>query len=413
MKVAVLKETFPGERRVALVPAHIPALAKAGLHVQVESDAGLAAGFADDDYRSAGAEIVSRDAAFAADAVLAVRTGGACGAGWCVDRDRIRPGLVLVGLCDPLSSPDACREAADRGAELFSLELVPRITRAQSMDVLSSQANIAGYRAVLLAATSLPKILPMMTTAAGTITPGKVLVLGAGVAGLQAIATAKRLGAQVSAYDVRPAVKEQVQSLGAKFVELPLETGASEGAGGYAKAMGEEFYTKQRELLGKVVAESDVVICTALIPGQKAPVLVTAEMVARMRPGSVIVDLAAERGGNCEGSQPDQTVVVNGVTILGPTNLPAEVAHHTSQLYSKNMATFLAHLVKSGLGKSEPGKDGLAEVPADDEICRDTLVTKGGQIVHARVRERAGLPPLDPAPASSPAAATPPAPPAA
>jgi NAD(P) transhydrogenase subunit alpha len=403
MKVAVLKETFPGERRVALVPAHIPTLAKAGLHVQVESDAGLAAGFANDDYRSAGAEIVSRDAAFAADAVLAVRTGGACGGGWCADRDRIRPGLVLVGLCDPLSSPDACREAADRGAELFSLELVPRITRAQSMDVLSSQANIAGYRAVLLAATALPKILPMMTTAAGTITPGKVLVLGAGVAGLQAIATAKRLGAQVSAYDVRPAVKEQVQSLGAKFVELPLETGASEGAGGYAKAMGEEFYAKQRELLGKVVGESDVVICTALIPGQKAPVLVTAEMVARMRPGSVIVDLAAERGGNCEGSQPDQTVVVNGVTILGPTNLPAEVAHHTSQLYSKNMATFLTHLVKSG----------LPEVPADDEICRDTLVTKGGQIVHARVRERAGLPPLDPPQAPSPVAATPPAPPAA
>jgi NAD(P) transhydrogenase subunit alpha len=398
MKVAVLKETFPGERRVALVPAHLPALAKAGLHVQVESDAGLAAGFSDDDYRAAGAEIVSRDAAFAADAVLAVRTGGACGDGWCADRDRIRRGLVLIGLCDPLSSPDACREAADRGAELYSLELVPRITRAQSMDVLSSQANIAGYRAVLLAATALPKILPMMTTAAGTITPGKVLVLGAGVAGLQAIATAKRLGAQVSGYDVRPAVKEQVQSLGAKFVELPLETGASEGAGGYAKAMGEEFYAKQRELLGKVVAESDVVICTALIPGQKAPVLVTAEMVARMRPGSVIIDLAAERGGNCEGSQPDQTVVVNGVTILGPTNLPAEVAHHTSQLYSKNMATFLTHLVKSGLGKG-----GLPEVPADDEICRDTLVTKGGQIVHARVRERAGLPPLDPPPA--PAAA--------
>jgi len=392
MKVAVLKETFPGERRVALVPAHIPALAKAGLHVQVESDAGLAAGFADDDYRAAGAEIVSRDATFAADAVLAVRTGGACGAGWCADRDRIRDGLVLIGLCDPLSSPDACREAADRGAELFSLELVPRITRAQSMDVLSSQANIAGYRAVLLAANALPKILPMMTTAAGTITPGKVLVLGAGVAGLQAIATAKRLGAQVSAYDVRPAVKEQVQSLGAKFVELPLETGTSEGAGGYAKAMGEEFYAKQRELLGKVVAESDVVICTALIPGQKAPVLVTAEMVARMRPGSVIVDLAAERGGNCEGSQPDQTVVVNGVTILGPTNLPAEVAHHTSQLYSKNMATFLTHLVKSGLEKG-----GLADVPADDEICRDTLVTKGGQVVHPKIREKLGLPPLEPA----------------
>ena len=386
MKIAVLKETFPGERRVAIVPAAITALTKAGLQVVVETGAGQAAGFADEEYRGQGAEIVSRDEAFGADCVVAVRTGGVCGEAWCADRDRLRSGLVLIGLCDPLTATDACREAADRGAELFSLELVPRITRAQSMDVLSSQANIAGYRAVLLAANTLPKILPMMTTAAGTITPAKVLVLGAGVAGLQAIATAKRLGAQVSAYDVRPAVKEQVQSLGAKFVELPLETGSSEGAGGYAKAMGEEFYAKQRELLGRVVADSDIVICTALIPGQKAPVLVTAEMVARMRPGSVVVDLAAERGGNCEGSRPDETVIVDGVTILGPTNLPAEVAHHTSQLYSKNMTTFLLHLVKQG----------LPDVPADDEIGRETLVTKGGEIVHARIRERAGLPPLPP-----------------
>ena len=253
------------------------------------------------------------------------------------------------------------------------------------MDVLSSQANIAGYRAVLVAAGALPRILPMMTTAAGTVTPAKALVLGAGVAGLQAIATAKRLGAQVSAYDVRPAVKEQVQSLGAKFVELPLETGSSEAAGGYAKAMGEEFYAKQRELLGKVVADSDIVICTALIPGQKAPVLVTREMVAKMRPGSVIVDMAAERGGNCEGSAPDDAVILHGVTILGPTNLPADVPYHTSQLYAKNITTFLAHLVKSG----------LPNVALDDEICRDTLVTSGGQIVHPKVRERAGLPPLE------------------
>ncbi|RLS75977.1 MAG: Re/Si-specific NAD(P)(+) transhydrogenase subunit alpha [Planctomycetota bacterium] len=391
MKVAVLKETFPGERRVALVPVALPALAKAGLEILVESGAGMAAGFADDDYRAAGATIVSRDEAFAADCVLAVRTCGACGEGWCADRERLRPGQILVGMCDPLSSPDACREAADRGATLFSLELVPRITRAQSMDVLSSQANIAGYRAVLLAANALPRILPMMTTAAGTLTPAKVLVLGAGVAGLQAIATAKRLGAQVSAYDVRPAVKEQVQSLGAKFVELPLETGTSETAGGYAKAMGEEFYAKQRELLGKVVAESDMVICTALIPGQKAPVLVTREMVARMRSGSVIVDMAAERGGNCEGSAPDATVVVDGVTILGPTNLPAEVPFHTSQLYARNVATFLAHLVKSG----------LPDVSMQDEICRDTLVARGGQLVHPKVRERAGLPPLEsPAPSA-------------
>jgi NAD(P) transhydrogenase subunit alpha len=295
----------------------------------------------------------------------------------------------VIGMCDPLSSPEACREAADRGATLFSLELVPRITRAQSMDVLSSQANIAGYRAVLVAATALPRILPMMTTAAGTVTPAKALVLGAGVAGLQAIATAKRLGAQVSAYDVRPAVKEQVQSLGAKFVELPLETGTSETAGGYAKAMGDEFYAKQRELLGKVVADSDIVVCTALIPGQKAPVLVTRDMVAKMRPGSVIVDMAAERGGNCEGSAPDQTVVLDGVTILGPTNLAAEVPFHTSQLYARNISTFLMHLVKSG----------LPDVSLDDEICRDTLVARGGQLVHPKVRERAGMPPLAAAPA--------------
>jgi NAD(P) transhydrogenase subunit alpha len=389
MKIAVLKETFPGERRVAVVPAAIPALVKSGLEVVVETAAGEAAGFPDEAYRTAGASIVSREEAFGADCLLAVRTCAAGGAGWGHDRDRVRSGTILIGMCDPLGGPASCQEAAEKGITLFSLELVPRITRAQSMDVLSSQANIAGYRAVLMAANTLPRILPMMTTAAGTITPAKVLVLGAGVAGLQAIATAKRLGAQVSGYDVRPAVKEQVQSLGAKFVELPLETGSSEAAGGYAKAMGEEFYAKQRELLGKVVAESDVVICTALIPGQKAPVLVTAEMVARMKPGSVIVDMAAERGGNCEGSRPDETVVVDGVTILGPTNLPAEVAGHTSQLYAKNIATFLTHLVKSG----------LPNVAADDEICRETLVATGGQLVHPKIREKLGLPPLEaPAP---------------
>jgi len=389
MKVAVLKEGFPGERRVAVVPAGVPALVKAGLTVAVEAGAGAAAGFSDDDYRTAGAAIVSRDEALAADVVLAIRTCGAAGTGWAADRDRLRPGTVLVGLCDPLGGAEACRDAATCGVSLFALELVPRITRAQSMDVLSSQANIAGYRAVIVAAAALPRILPMMTTAAGTLTPAKVLVLGAGVAGLQAIATAKRLGAQVSGYDVRPAVKEQVQSLGAKFVELPLETGGSEAAGGYAKALGEEFYAKQRELLGKVVADSDVVVCTALIPGQKAPVLVTADMVRRMRPGSVIVDLAAERGGNCEGSRPDETVVVDGVTILGPTNLPADVPFHTSQLYSKNVVTFLAHLVKAGLPNVSP----------DDEIGRDTLVARGGELVHPKVRERAGLPPLEPTPA--------------
>jgi H+-translocating NAD(P) transhydrogenase subunit alpha len=385
MKVAVVKEYFPGERRVALVPSAIAPLIKAGLEVVVEESAGLAAGFLDDDYRTAGARIGSRDEVFAADCLLTVRTAAAAGDAWPADRDRLRQGQVVIGICDPLGAPDACREAAERGVTLFSLELVPRITRAQAMDVLSSQANIAGYRAVLLAATALPRIFPMMTTAAGTVKPAKVLILGAGVAGLQAIATAKRLGAQVSAYDVRPAVKEQVQSLGAKFVELDLETGSSEAAGGYAKAMGEEFYKKQRELLGKVIADSDVVVCTALIPGQKPPTLVTREMIPQMKPGSVIVDMAAERGGNCEATTCGETTVVDGVTILGPTNLPAEVATHTSQLYARNIATFLSHLVKLG----------LPDVALDDEICRDTLVARGGQLVHPKVRERAGLAPLD------------------
>jgi len=383
MKVAVVKESFPGERRVALVPAAVGPLVKSGLEVIVESGAGVAAGIADDAYRAAGATIVSRADAFAADCLLTVRTCGANGHAWAADRDRLRPGTIVIGTCDPLGEPQACREAAERGVTLFALELVPRITRAQSMDVLSSQANIAGYRAVLLAATALPRIFPMMTTAAGTVTPAKVLILGAGVAGLQAIATAKRLGAQVSAYDVRPAVKEQVQSLGAKFVELPIETAASEAAGGYAKAMGEDFYARQRELLGRVVADSDVVVCTALIPGQKAPVLVTRAMVTGMRPGSVIVDLAAERGGNCEATLPGETAVVDGVTVLGPTNLPAEVPFHTSQLYARNIATFLAHLVKLG----------LPDVSTDDEIVRDTLVARGGRLVHPKVCERAGVPP--------------------
>ncbi len=385
MKVAVVKEHCPGERRVALVPAAIGPLVKGGHEILVEASAGEAAGFPDEAYRQAGGRIVSRDEAFTADCVLTVRTAGADGEAWEADRARLRPGQVVIGTCDPLTAADACREAADRGVTLFALELVPRITRAQSMDVLSSQANIAGYRAVLEAANHLPRILPMMTTAAGTVTPAKVLVLGAGVAGLQAIATAKRLGAQVSAYDVRPAVKEQVQSLGAKFVELPLDTGTGEGAGGYARAMGEEFYSRQRELLGRVVADQDVVICTALIPGQRSPLLVTRDAVARMRPGSVIVDLAAERGGNCEVTVAGQTLLVDGVTVLGPTNLAAAVPYHTSQLYARNITTFLTHLLKLG----------LPEVNLDDEICRETLVARGGHLVHPKIRERAGLAPLE------------------
>lgn len=384
MKIAVVKELVPGERRVALVPAAIAPLVKGGHTILVEREAGLAAGFADADYEAAGAQLVSRDDAFQADCVVAVRIAGGCADHWATDQARLGPATTLIGMADPLGSWQTCREIAATGATVFALELVPRITRAQSMDVLSSQANIAGYRAVLLGATALQKIIPMMTTAAGTIRPAKVLILGAGVAGLQAIATAKRLGGQVLAYDVRPAVKEQVESLGAKFVELPLETGTSETTGGYAKAMSEDFYQKQRELLGKVLAECDLVVTTALIPGKPAPTLITHEMVAGMQPGSVIVDLAAERGGNCEATTPGETCTVNGVTIVGPTNLPAEVATHTSQLYARNVTTFLQHLISCG----------FPEGTSDDEIYRETLVTQGGELVHGRVRDLAGLPPL-------------------
>jgi NAD(P) transhydrogenase subunit alpha len=364
MQVAVAKESFPEERRVALVPAAIKPLVKAGVEVLIEAGAGEAAGFADEAYRDAGARLTTRDEAFAADCLLAVRTCGAAGTGWAADQCRLREGQILIGSCDPLSEPAACQEAAERGVTLFALELVPRITRAQSMDVLSSMANIAGYRAVLLAATALPRVVPMMTTAAGTITAAKVLILGAGVAGLQAIATAKRLGGQVQAYDVRPAVREQVQSLGAKFVELDLETGSSEAAGGYAKAMGEDFYARQREQLGRIVAECDIVVSTAAIPGKAAPILVTLDAVSKMRAGSVIVD---------------------GVTIMGPTNLVSDVPFHTSQLYARNISTYLLHLLKLG----------LPQIALDDEICRDTLVARGGQLVHNRVRAAAGLPPLE------------------
>ncbi|MEC8737898.1 MAG: Re/Si-specific NAD(P)(+) transhydrogenase subunit alpha [Planctomycetota bacterium] len=382
MKVAVIKERFPGEHRVALVPTVVGALVKSDHDVLVESDAGLAAGFSDTDYEQAGGTIVSRDDAFEADCILTIRACGAAGETWESDRKRMSKNSVIIGMVDPLGDVQACLEDAKTGATIYALELVPRITRAQSMDVLSSQANIAGYEAVLLGATALKKILPMMTTAAGTIRPAKALILGAGVAGLQAIATAKRLGAQVLAYDVRPAVKEQVESLGAKFVELDLETQSSETKGGYAKAMTDEFYKKQQELLGKVISECDLVVTTALIPGKPAPLLITKAMVEGMEPGSVIVDLAAERGGNCEMTTPGETTCFNGITILGPTNLPAEVATHTSQLYSKNIVTFLNHLISCG----------FPQETSDDEICQETLIAQNGQVVHARVRDLAGMP---------------------
>ncbi len=382
MKVAVLKETFPGERRVALVPANIAALAKAGAEVVVESGAGAAAGFKDAEYAEKGAQVVAgREACCLADVLLQVRCLGANPQAGRADLPHFKPGQIVVGMCDPLGAPEAIREIAQTGATLFALELIPRITRAQSMDVLSSMATIAGYRAVLLAAMELPRMFPLMMTAAGTVTAARAFVIGAGVAGLQAIATAKRLGAIVSAYDVRPACREQVNSVGGKFVELQLEAGQAEDKGGYAKAMGEDFYRKQRELMTRVVADSDVVITTAAIPGKKSPVLITKEAVAGMRPGSVIVDLAAERGGNCELSQPDQRVEQHGVTILGPTNLPSEIPHPASLMLSNNVTKFLQNLIKGG----------EINLNLQDEIIRETLTARGGDVYHARIRELLGL----------------------
>ncbi len=351
--------------------------------MRVEAGAGAAAGWSDATYVEKGAVIASRDEVLQADVLLVVRGGGANVAGAADDSTKLRRGQTLIGMLDPLNAPEAAQALASTGVTAFALELLPRITRAQSMDVLSSMATVAGYKAVLLAATHQTRMFPMLMTAAGTITPARVLVIGAGVAGLQAIATARRLGALVEAYDVRAAVKEQIQSLGAKFVELPLETGAAEGAGGYAKEQGEDFLRKQRELMTRVVAASDVVICTAAIPGKQSPVLVTADMVRGMRPGSVIVDLAAERGGNCELTQADATVVEQGVTIFGPTNLAATVPHDASQLYGKNVMTFLQHLLK----------DGALQVDLTDEITRETLLVHNGEVVHPRVRALLGAAP--------------------
>jgi NAD(P) transhydrogenase subunit alpha len=386
MKAGVLKETWPGETRVAVVPGVVTALAKAGIELMVESGAGAAAGFPDARYAEKGAAVVSRDDVLAgASLLLSVRSFAGAH-----DKDaisRLEPRHVLVGFLDPLQRPEAVKQLAARGITSFALELVPRISRAQSMDALSSTATMVGYKAVLLAADRLPRMMPMMMTAAGTIAPARVFVIGAGVAGLQAIATARRLGAVVEAYDVRPAVKEQVLSLGAKFVELPLETAAAEDKGGYAKAQDEGFYRRQRELLAKVVAESDVVIAAAAVPGKKAPVLVTSEMLRGMRPGSVVVDLAAEQGGNCEASQPGSEVTAHGVLVLAPLNLAATIPHHASQLYAKNLANFVQNMTKKG----------ELQTGGDDEIVRDSMLTRGGEVVAARVREALGMAPL-PAP---------------
>jgi NAD(P) transhydrogenase subunit alpha len=386
MIVGVPAETYPDELRVSLVPAAVPLLTKAGLTVLVERGAGVKAGFTDASYEEQGASIVAdRERLFSsADTLLLMHGSDGDRDDALDDLARLRSGHTVIGLLNPLGAPQAALPFAERGVTAFALELLPRISRAQSMDALTSQATIAGYKAVLLASGALPKMFPMMITAAGTITPARVLVIGAGVAGLQAIATARRLGAVVQAYDVRPAVKEQVESLGARFVELGIESAQAEGAGGYAQAMGEEFYRRQREMMTQVVGDSDVVITTAAVPGSRAPILVTKEMVEQMRLGSVIVDLAAEGGGNCELTQPGETVSVHGVTVMGPINLASTVPYHASQMYARNVTAFLQNLVK----------DGEMRVNLDDQIIRDTLLTREGQIVNARVRELLSLPPL-------------------
>jgi NAD(P) transhydrogenase subunit alpha len=388
--IGVPKESYPGERRVALVPGVIPNLIKAGFEIGIEKGAGVEAGYPDAFYVEKGAKIFPDRAAIfaAADIVVQVLCYGSNDITGTQDLALMRRGQVLIGFLRPLGSAEVVLQIAQTGVTSFAVELMPRSTRAQSMDVLSSMGTICGYKAVLIAADTLPRIFPMMTTAAGTITPARVFVIGAGVAGLQAIATARRLGAVVSAYDLRPASKEQVQSLGGRFVELPIEAKDAQDARGYATAQDETFYARQRELLGRVVAESDVVITAAVVPGKKSPVLVTTQMVQGMQPGSVIVDLAAERGGNCELTRAEEIVNANGVTIIGRINLASTVPFHASQMYARNLTAFLLLLVKKG----------QLDLNLQDDIIRETSLTRGGEIVQARVREFFQLPALVPQP---------------
>ncbi|MBI4549257.1 MAG: Re/Si-specific NAD(P)(+) transhydrogenase subunit alpha [Ignavibacteriae bacterium] len=376
MIIGVPRESYQGERRVALVPATVPALINVGLKVLVERGAGDNAGFPDLAYEEQGASFATdRSQLFSSvDVIVQVSSLKS-------NPDVAHSGQIIVGLLNPFAAPEVVRGLAEKGVTAFALELLPRISRAQSMDALTSMATIAGYKSVLLAAERLPKMFPMMFTAAGTLTPAKVFVVGAGVAGLQAIATAHRLGAVVQAYDVRPSVREQVVSLGAKFLEIELEAKGAEASTGYAKAMGEEFYRRQRETMKQAVVEHDVVITTAAIPGKKAPILITQEMIEGMRPGSIVIDLVAEAGGNCELTRPGETVDLNRVTILGPVNLPSTVPYHASLMYAKNVTAFLQNLVK----------DGQLQINMEDQIIRDTLLMHKGEIVNAQVREMLGL----------------------
>lgn len=373
VSVGVIKETSPGERRVAMAPRVMDVLAKVGVRFVVERGAGMEAGFIDREYEAKGAFMAATadEVRQNAQVLLAVRVE---------DSPSLQRGQIVIGMCDPLSEPQFIAKIAGRGITLFSMELIPRITRAQSMDVLSSMATVAGYKAVLLAAVEQPRMFPLMMTAAGTIPAARVLVIGAGVAGLQAISTARRLGAVVSGYDVRAAVKEQIESLGAKFVVIDAgESG--EGTGGYAKQLSEDAINRQREALGDVMKEMDVVITTAAVPGKKAPLLITAAMVHKMASGSVIVDLAAERGGNCELTKAGEKVVDNGVTILGPVNLPASIPNNASLMYARNLSTFLKNMIN---------KEGQLNIDLSDEITKETLVARDGKVANPRVEALLG-----------------------
>ncbi len=371
MLVGVPKESIPGERRVALVPDLVTQLAKAGLQVAVEPGAGEAAGFLDPAFAEKGAQL-SAAVLDRSDVVLKVQPPTPAEAA------RLKEGAALIAFLQPYANDEGIRALAERGVTAFAMELMPRITRAQPMDALSAMSMLAGYKAVLLAADRLPRLLPLMMTAAGTLTPARFLVIGAGVAGLQAIGTARRLGAIVEAYDTRPVVKEQVESLGGRFVELPLETADAEDKGGYAKGQSEDFYRRQQELLRKAVAAADAVITTALVPGQRAPLLIDEDSVRAMRLGSVIVDLAAEQGGNCALTEPGEEVVRHGVTLVGPLNVPSSLPFHASQMYARTVTSFLGHLLK----------DGHLQLDLEDELTKGPLVTHQGAIVHEAVRAR-------------------------
>jgi NAD(P) transhydrogenase subunit alpha len=369
MIISIPKETIPGERRVALVPELVPRLAQSGMDVLVQHEAGTEAGFPDSAYLEKGAHL-EPEVFSTADVLLKVQPPTL------QEAARLKEGTIIIGLLQPYSHPSEIQTMAERGLTSFAMEFMPRISRAQPMDALSAMSTVAGYKAVLLAASHLPKFFPLLMTAAGTVTPARVLIVGAGVAGLQAIGTAKRLGAVVEAYDTRPVVKEQVESLGAKFVELALETSGSERKDGYAAAQSEAFYQNQQQLMTQCIESADVVITTALVPGQRAPVLITEAMVQRMRPGSVVVDLASEQGGNCALTEPGREVTKHGVLIIGAMNLPATVPYHASQMYAKTVTSFLTHLLQ----------DGSIHLDLNDELTRGPLVTYQGKILHDGVK---------------------------